>query len=68
VTPKSPKVEITRNPSEEQPAQVLERTLSDEPEKNDRIAIFKPLKYLMTYKFMLITTPARTAVIFEIVH
>jgi hypothetical protein len=65
VIPNPPKVDIRRNPSEEQHAQVLERTLIDEPENNDRIPPFNPFECLMAYRFMLITAPARTAVIFE---
>jgi len=67
VTPNPPKVDIRRNPNEEQLAQVLERTLKDEPENNDRIPTFKPFECFMTNTFMLTTTPARTAVIFEII-
>ena len=67
-TPNPPKVDISRDPSEEQPAQALETTLSDEPEKSDLIPLFKPLKCLMTYRFMLITAPARTAVIFDTIN
>jgi hypothetical protein len=68
VTPNPPKVDISRNPNEEQLAQVLERTLKDEPENNDRISTFKSIECFMTYTFMHTTTPARTAVIFEIIN
>jgi hypothetical protein len=64
VTPNPPKVDIRRNPSEEQLAQVLERTLIVEPENSDRIPVFKPFECLMIYRFMLITAPARTDYIF----
>jgi hypothetical protein len=56
---------MRRNPSEEQFAQVLESTLRDGPENNDRIPIFSLFECLMTYTFILIMTPTRTAVMFE---
>jgi hypothetical protein len=65
VTPNPPKVDIRRNPKEEQLAQVLESTLIDEPENNDRIASFNPFECFMTYTFILIITPTRTAVTLE---
>jgi hypothetical protein len=63
-----PKVDIRRNPNEEQLAQVLERTLKDEPENNDRIPTFNPFECFIKYTFMLTTAPARTAVVFEIIN
>jgi hypothetical protein len=44
---------------------VLERTLIDEPENNDRIPTFNPFECFITYTFILIITPIRTAVTFE---
>lgn len=46
---------------------MLESTLIDEPENNDRIPSFYPFECLITYTFMLITTPTRMAVFLDYV-
>ena len=54
--PAPPNVETMRNPSEEQLAQVLESTLTVEPEKKEARFIFN-FECFKTYRFMLTIIP-----------
>lgn len=63
--PAPPNVDTRRKPSEEQLAQVLERTPMVEPEKKDVAFNFIPLECLSTKIFILTTIPNRIAVIFD---
>lgn len=65
ITPTPPNVETRRKPNEEQLAQVLDRTLKVDPEKNEAAVIFKPIECLNTYTFMLTTIPISIAIMFE---
>ena len=54
--PAPPNVETMRNPSEEQLAHVLERTLMVEPEKKEARFIFN-FECFKTYRFILTNIP-----------
>jgi len=67
VTPVPPKVDIKTKPSEEQLAHILESTLRDDPENNDDVLTFSFFDCTSTYTFILMTSPIRMAVMFEII-
>ena len=66
-TPTPPKVDIKTKPSEEQLAHILESTLRDDPENNDEVLTFSFFDCTSTYTFILMTSPIRMAVMFEII-
>lgn len=61
--PTPPKVDIRRNPMEEQLIHVLDNILKLVPENSDDLLICN-LKCVITYTFMLTKSPIRTALMF----
>ena len=61
--PTPPKVDIRRNPMEEQLIHVLDNILKPVPENSDDLLICN-LKCFITYTFMLTKSPIKTALMF----